>query len=359
MKIGVLLTPGPQAIRQVQRAEELGFEAAFLTDNPMVYGDPFASFGACLAATQRIRIGTFCNPQTRHAPLIAAMLASLNAIGPGRVMLAVGTGSAGAKALGLPSATLRQLESFIIEVKGLLAGQLVQTSSFGPAKAVKLIDPRLPWMDVEEPISLYVTASAPRALAMAGRLADGIVIGGVSHPSLVKACRRFAQLGVEAAGRDVDAIPIAVTPSAYLSSHSLQFEEMVEVLGPKSLGPASTFATLVERSPEVPEEVKAAFLAARYPFRATKNGADDLPPHIRAYEGYLQKVHPWQRALMSETLLRVTSIAGTPDECLEQLQALRAAGVSLVILSPLPHLADESIEMFGREVLPHLTGERG
>lgn len=86
---------------EVQTAERLGFDSAWLSDH--VFGlvgspaDPFyecwTTCSALAAETEKIRLGqlVMCNP-FRHPPLLAKMGATLDSISEGRLILGLGTG---------------------------------------------------------------------------------------------------------------------------------------------------------------------------------------------------------------------------------------------------------------------------
>ena len=63
--------------------------------------------GAAAMQTSRIRLGTgVLVPSNRIAPVAASGLATLNALAPGRIDFAVGTGFTGRRTMGLPAIKL-------------------------------------------------------------------------------------------------------------------------------------------------------------------------------------------------------------------------------------------------------------
>jgi alkanesulfonate monooxygenase SsuD/methylene tetrahydromethanopterin reductase-like flavin-dependent oxidoreductase (luciferase family) len=85
----------------------------------------------------------------------------------------------------------------------------------------------------------------------------------------------------------------------------------------------------------------------------------DLVPAIRE----MRATYTTRRAEMDPTLLRRLglfdylrrrlAIAGTPDDCIEQVRAARAAGVeNLMFTVSLAADPERTVELFGREVLP-------
>src|SRR5215470_3961858 len=54
-------------------------------------------------------------------------------------------------------------------------------------------------------------------------------------------------------------------------------------------------------------------------------------------------------------LVRRFSIAGTPKECIERIEALCNAGVEHLMLTPARKVYDETVEAFARKVIPHFN----
>jgi 5,10-methylenetetrahydromethanopterin reductase len=87
--------PVPTIVRQVQLAEALGYDTAWITDTHLVCRELWVTLGACAQATSRIRLGPGVTvPHTRHASVTASAIATLSEMAPGRVVLGIGTGGA-------------------------------------------------------------------------------------------------------------------------------------------------------------------------------------------------------------------------------------------------------------------------
>ena len=77
----------------VQIAEELGYERAWLYDSPALYPDVWATLARAAERTERIGLGpAVLVPSLRHPIVNAAAIATLDALAPGRVAVALGAG---------------------------------------------------------------------------------------------------------------------------------------------------------------------------------------------------------------------------------------------------------------------------
>lgn len=358
MKFGISVITGAAAPAKVKRAEAAGFDWAIFIDSPMLFGDTYVSIAACAVQTERISLMPgVTNPVIRTAPITASALASLSAFAPGRIGMGIGVGFTGTGAMGLKSATLAQLERYVHEVRGLLRGEVIEVTVGRATVPMQFIDPQPPFLDLTHSVPVYMAAAGPRALELAGRIADGVILGGITQPDVIAACRDILERGARQAGRSVDDIELAITPRILLTpADGAGFEQVREVLGPKILGPAINFSRVAESSERVPRELAEAFVAARGAYKPGEDAdlGDPRTRHLRAYRGYTSKLQAWQYDLVTREVLEATTIVGSPEQCYEKLLRVADCGVTQVILSPTAEQMDEVMTVFGREIMPGL-----
>ena len=122
-RFGFSISPGHPAgvAREVADAEAMGYERVGIWDSPTLFREPWVTLSAAAGATRRISLGTWVtNPVTREPVVTASAAATLDDLAPGRVYLGIGAGATGVWHLGLPAATMPQLEEYIVAVRALL-----------------------------------------------------------------------------------------------------------------------------------------------------------------------------------------------------------------------------------------------
>jgi alkanesulfonate monooxygenase SsuD/methylene tetrahydromethanopterin reductase-like flavin-dependent oxidoreductase (luciferase family) len=361
MKFGILVTPGSHVAAQVLKAERHGFDSAFFVDSPMIFGDIYVSMGAVAAQTRAIVLAPgVTNPLTRSAPVTAACLAGLNALAPGRVALGIGVGFTANRAMGQRNGTLPELERYVEGVRRLLRGEVAQVDLAGQEALAQFLNQTRPWINLDDPIRVYVAAAGPRSLVQAGRLADAIILGGTTDGEIIRACRRYIEEGAKQRGRRVEEIELAITPSVYVTEREPTLSHLAEVLGPKSLAPAVMFSRVAEASGSVRPELLRDLLRARgaaYESEAPA-GEDPRTRHLRAYKDYMTALKPGQSPLITRNVLDATSIAGTVEQCCEKIRHLQREGIGQIILSPLPQHVDATLDAYGARILPEFGARR-
>lgn len=205
--VGILASqPLPEVVRQVQLAEALGYDTAWITDTHLVCRELWVTLAACAVATSRIRLGPGVTvPHTRHASVTASALATLAELAPGRVVCGIGTGGSAAETMGLTirqTARVSTLESVATTVRRLLAGQAVAFESGREG--------RVAWLPAPCRVPLYLAGSGPRMLAAAGRLGDGAIMYASTSPPILRAGLERVAAGATASGRTLASLDVAL-----------------------------------------------------------------------------------------------------------------------------------------------------
>jgi 5,10-methylenetetrahydromethanopterin reductase len=134
-------------------------------------------------------------PPTRHPAVAASAAATLAELAPGRTLVGIGTGDSAVHNIGLRPVPLAELEAYALAVRGLLESGQVEYHG-RPA--------RLTWGRGRVPI--FLAASGPRTLRLAGRIADGVVIRTGILPDVIRDSIAQVEAGAREAGRDPAAV---------------------------------------------------------------------------------------------------------------------------------------------------------
>jgi 5,10-methylenetetrahydromethanopterin reductase len=157
-------------------AESLGYERVWAYDSPALYGDVWVALARVAEATERIGVGTaVAVPSLRHPVVTASAIATVEELAPGRLAVAFGTGFTARLAMGKRAMRWRDLARYVAQVRGLLAGEVVQVDG---AACQLLYSPGFgPRPPVEVP--LLVAPAGPKGFAVAHKVADGVVLVGL------------------------------------------------------------------------------------------------------------------------------------------------------------------------------------
>lgn len=195
------------AMKYVQYAESRGFEAVWQAESRLVR-DAVVPMAAFAATTSRIKIGSgVINNWTRNAAVIAATFLTLDDLAPDRIICGIGAWwDPLAQKVGINrTKPLLAMREVITVVRDLLARKRVTFHG----EFVHLTDVEL---DVvhgrKEPrnVPIYIGATGPKMMAMAGEIADGVVLNYLVSPKYNEAALNQLEEGAKLAGRGVDDI---------------------------------------------------------------------------------------------------------------------------------------------------------
>ncbi|PXX03282.1 LLM class flavin-dependent oxidoreductase [Mycolicibacterium moriokaense] len=161
-----------QTLDWIRWAESIGFDDVWLPDAGRT--DALTLSAVVLAGTQRIRVGIAVVPAyTRTPAVIAATLATLADLAPGRFVLGLGTSSEamieGWHGLKLDKPVTRMGETVTL-LNSMLAGE---KSAF-TGETLRSNGYRQP--PLTTPVPLYLAALGPRMIELAAATADGVIL---------------------------------------------------------------------------------------------------------------------------------------------------------------------------------------
>ena len=311
--------------QRARRAEDLGWDGIFLGESHLSSIDSFQTLASCAMITQRLLLGiAVTNIVFRHPTVIAGAAASLNEISKGRAIMRLGTGDGPVYSQGLKATKLKEFEEAIRLIRNLVRGE---RAAF-PTGKVGI------GFKINRPAPIYVSAEGPKGLQLAGRSADGVILGtGFDLDGYNWAKQRIRE-GLAEAGRNESDIKIIAAGMLCVNDDGNKARKIVRnrIANRAHHNFRFTFETV---PPEELEGVKK-FMAG---FDVMKPMEDRVDPN-----------------LVNDYLIRRFSIAGSPNECIERIEELKAAGVEHLMLTPARTVYGETVEAFAKNVIPHFRG---
>ena len=263
-------------------AEELGYDYCLVCDEGIMH-DVYVCLGAIARETSRIKLGPVTNGYTRHPAVTAVALASLNELSDGRaVAMLVAGGTLALQPMGIArEAPLGVMRDTIEIMRRLWTGETVTWEG----KRHKLNSAQLSMSKQDIPI--WMAVRGPKMLAMAGELADGVVLIAKSD-----------------VGPALDLV----------EAHNTSNERNVERI-------------YLDRIAYTPQMLSEAGISYIY---AVMDAPDRMLTGMGLSDADIVKLRNAMKAggpseaakLITPEMIKAFQIAGTPDECAEVLQSL-------------------------------------
>ena len=280
--------------------------------------------------TQRMKFGHFVtNPGTRDPTVLASLYATLHDISGGRMVMGIGRGDSARRVIGLKPVKVAEFEEACRMIKDFMNGRAVQWNE---------TELKLEWARTEPEIPMYVAGYGPKALAVAGRVSDGVIIQ-LADPVIIEWIMATARKAAEKAGRDPDALQCIVGAPSKVSDDIATCRDEVR-----------WFPAMVSNHVQD--------LVERYGFDS--DIPSELTDFIKARKFYDYKDHSRVGAahgeFVTDEICDRFTVIGSSEQCTAKLRRLEAIGVDQFNVYLMTNAQEETLEAYGRDVIPQFAG---
>jgi len=341
LRSGVVLQPvdDPAAFAAMTgEVEELGFDILWLTDSSLHARNCYAYLTLAAGQSSRLLLGTaVTNPLTRHPGITAAAIATVDEISGGRAVLGIGAGDRPLQALGLRPSSLGLLENSVSAIRALWGGRDVDTDAGEfVLRAAHLRFTARPGIPV------FISASGPRTLELAGRVADGVILLVGLFPEAVRWAIEQVQRGANTngdRGGTAGGAPEARRPHIAVFAYGAVDDDRA-----RGLDQARSIAAWFPQT--APMICQLAGLG------------DDVVDQVRrAYRGGEFQEASQAAKLLPDDFVRKVALAGDCADARERIEAVLGAGADSVHVFPLGAHRMATVRAFAR-CWREVTGQR-
>jgi len=329
ISFGVTVLPDPPYARfleLLERAEHNGFEYGWTYDSHILWQESIPLLALAAEHTSKLKLGHFVtNPGTREPTVLASAYATLHDISGGRMVMGIGRGDSARRVIGLHPVKVAEFERDCKMIRALMNGKKVDWND----KELELT-----WARKDPTIPLYVAGYGPKALAVAGRVSDGVIIQ-LADPVIVEWIMATARKAAEKAGRDPDALECIVGAPSKVSDDLATCREEVRWF-PAMV--SNHVMDLVERygyDSDIPSEL-TDFVKARKFY--------DYKDHSRVGAAHGEFV--------TDEICDRFCVIGSAEQCIAKLHALEAVGVDQFNVYLMTNAQEETLDAYGRDVIP-------
>jgi len=319
--------PARDVVARTALAESLGFSYAWLWDSHVLWQDPYPIFALCAQATSRIHLGTcVTNPVTRDPTVTASAMATLQEISGGRMELGIGRGDSAQRVLGRTPVSVGHLERACVEIRELAAGREVDLEG---------TPVRIPWAGAHE-LPIWVAAYGPKALRLAGRVADGVILQ-LADPYVIEWSLRYLEEGATEAGRSLSDITIMSAAPAYVTDDLAHARDQVR-----------WFPALVSNH--------VVDLVQRYPGAALPSELTDFIERRRGYDyAHHARSGSANAEFVTDEVVDRFCVIGTVEAVAEKLTTLESLGVRQFNIYSMVDDPESVLRAFGESIIPRFT----
>jgi probable F420-dependent oxidoreductase len=334
LSFGVTVLPDPpyhRMLELLELAEERGFDYGWTYDSHILWHESYPLLALAGARTQSLKLGhCVTNPGIREPTVTASYYATLHEITNGRAVLGIGRGDSSRRVVGLKPVRVAEFERRLAMMKELMNGRPVEWNGK---------ELQLKWVREELPdIPMHVAGYGPRALGVAGRVGDGVIIQ-LADPIIIQWIMDTARRAAEEAGRDPEALQCIVSAPSHISDDLADARNQVRWF-PAMV--SNHVMDLIERygdSPEIPKDL-TDFVKARKFY--------DYNQHSRVGAAHGEFV--------TDEICDRFCVLGNAEQATAKLRELESIGVDQFNIYLMTKGQEETLDAYGGEIIPQFTG---
>jgi probable F420-dependent oxidoreductase len=334
MDFGVTVLPDPPFSRWlelIQLAEKHGFGYAWTYDSHVLWQESIPMLAVAARETSTIRLGHFVtNPATRDPTVLASAYATLHDLSNGRMAMGVGRGDSAVRYVGRQPMKVAEFERSCAMVHEFMNGREVEWN--GKQLQLKWVRPELPQ------IPMWVAGYGPKALGVAGRVGDGVIIQ-LADPEIIQWIMATARKAAEEAGRDPAQLKCIVGAPSHIGPDLADARNQVRWF-PAMV--SNHVMDLIERYGTDGSHVPTA-----------------LTDYVQARKFYDYDEHSRVGAahgeFVTDEICDRFCVLGDAAQAKAKLRELEAVGVDQFNIYLMTHGQEETLQAFGDEIIPELS----
>src|SRR4051794_18113899 len=334
LSFGVTVLPDPPYTRfleLIELAEGHGFQYGWTYDSHILWQESTPLLTLAAARTKTLRLGHFVtNPGTREPTVLASMYATLHDISDGRMVMGIGRGDSARRVIGLQPVKVAEFERRCAMIKDLMNGRQVEWNE----KELEL-----KWVRKELPdIPIWVAGYGPKALAVAGRVGDGVIIQ-LADPVIIQWIMDTARRAAEESGRDPAELKCIVGAPSHISDDIADAREQSRWF-PAMV--SNHVMDLIERygdDSEIPKDL-TEFVKTRKFY--------DYQEHSR--------VGAKHGEFVTDEIVDRFCVLGNAAQATAKLKELESIGVDQFNIYLMTKGQEETLKAYGDEIIPEFTG---
>jgi 5,10-methylenetetrahydromethanopterin reductase len=317
MRISCAFPPVADTPRHIELAEQLGYKTAWVYDTPALQVDVWMTLALAAVRTSTIVLGPgVLIPSLRHPMVTAAAIAHLvSLVGEERVVVGVGTGFTGRRAMGQKPLRWADMPGNVGTIQQLLHGETVMIDG----QATKMLHAL--GQAPARPISVrwVLGVNGPKGIETAGGLGLGVF---TSRPR------------PGASYANVPSVTLLGFGTVVRDGETIESPRVLETAGPTA---AVAYHALIEQN----DDRLATFPnAAR--FVELINAVPEDIRHLAIHEGHLTVMNDIDRKYMTAAAAAsLTPLTGTVEQVRANVEAMIDTGLTEIAFQPVGNVEAE------------------
>src|SRR5918994_465377 len=333
LTFGMTVMPDPPFSRMldlIQLAEGNGFGYGWTYDSHILWQESYALLPIVAHQTRTIKLGhCVTNPGIRDPTITASWYATMQDLSGGRMVMGIGRGDSSRRVVGLKPVKVAEFEARCKMIKDLMNGRQVEWNGK---------ELQLEWAKDLPEIPMWIAGYGPRALGVAGRVADGVIIQ-LADQQIIQWIMDTARKAAEEVGRDPSELKCIVGAPSHITDNIQEARDQVR-----------WFPAMVSNH--------VMGLIERYGFDSEI--PDALTDFVKARKFYDYKDHSRVGAahgeFVTDEIADRFTVIGNVEQVTTKLKDLDSVSVDQFNIYLMTEGQNETLATYGKDILPAFQG---
>ena len=260
------------------------------------------------------------------------------------------------RVMGQEPMPIGEFREYLRVVRALLAGEAVDYTYRGKTREITFLHRDRYFVNLDQPIPIYVAANGPKALAATGAYGDGWITAGGPPEQIAQKLEQI-KAGAKKAGRTLPAnfhTACLTTGCVLRPGDKLTDERIINETGAQVTAALHFFYEIWKQQGEKDEFIPQAYgnVWGDYVKRVKSFSLPEEKRFRQIHDGHCTFMQPEERKFVTPEAIRATCLIGLPDEIVTQLRAMEKGGMKEVVLLPPAEYQRKVYRDFSELVMP-------
>ena len=333
LSFGVTVLPDPpfdRFLELMRLTEEHGFQYGWTYDSHVLWQESIPLLTLAARETSTLKLGhCVTNPGTREPTVLASAYATMHDISGGRMVMGIGRGDSARRVIGLQPVKVAEFERRCRMIKAFMNGETIEWNGK---------ELTLEWAKDRPRIPMYIAGYGPKALGVAGRIADGVIIQ-LADPQIIQWIMDTARQAASDVGRDPDELECIVCAPSHISKDLPGAREQVRWF-PAMV--SNHVMDLIERYGDAGDVIPT-----------------ELTDYVKARKFYDYKEHSRVGAkhgeFVTDEICDRFCVLGDADQAAAKLRELESVGVDQFNIYLMTHGQEQTLKAYGEGIIPQFA----
>jgi 5,10-methylenetetrahydromethanopterin reductase len=158
-----------------------------------------------------------------------------------------------------------------------------------------------------------------------------VILFGAVGDSLLEYTLGHVRRGAERAGKRLQDLYVVATTAFHLTKPGESFADVQRAVGPLVTSECNIYALSVKDPNQLPADIRKDLMTFKDAYRTPNTPIETR--HLELYSGYVAEFKPEHAPLVTDKIIKETTLTGSAEEIQVRIRKMAAAGVNQITIA--------------------------